>query len=142
MLGLKLKNNQNYVAIKKWACIALPLFVFGIWFKYFFLWIDTLSPMGPQQATITSSVGAFNSWITLFIAGTLAAIACLSYYKTEKINKYIIGIALIVFGCYFIIYNLVAIWEPVYSWFFYVTDIWMVTLPILGATILKLKINF
>ena len=139
VLGFKIKNNQSQAAIKKWACIAAPLFVFAFWFKYLFLWIDTFSPMGPQQATIASTVGAVNSWITLLIAGVLTIFACLGYYKNKKINKYLISTALIVFGGYFVIYDLVAIWEPVYSWFFYVTDIWMITIPILGLAIQKIK---
>ena len=118
VLGLKLKNNQSQDAIKKWTCIAAPLFVFAIWFKYLILWINTFSPMGPQQATIASTVGAVNSWITLLFAGVLTAFACLGYYKTKKINKYLMSTTLIVFGGYFLIYDFVAIWEPVYSWFF------------------------
>ena len=141
VLGLKLKNNQSQATIKKWACIASPLFVFGIWFKYLFLWIDTFSPMGPQQATIASTIGAVNSWITLLIAGVLTAFACSSFFKTNKMNKWLVGIALILFGGYFIIYDLVSIWVPVYAWFFYITDIWMTTLSILGVAVLKLKIN-
>jgi len=139
MLGRKLKNNQNQASIQKWACITAPLFVFAFWFKYLFLWIDTFSPMGPQQATVMSTVGALNSWITLLIAGVLTVFSCWNYYKTKKMNKWLIGIALIVFGGYFIIYDFVAIWEPVYSWFFYVTDVWMITLPILGIAIIKIK---
>jgi len=139
VLGRKLKNNQNQASIQKWAFIAAPLFVFAFWFKYLFLWIDTLSLMGPQQATVMSTVGALNSGLTLLIASLLTAFPGLGYYKTKKINKWLTGFALIVFGGYFIIYDLVAIWEPVYSWFFYVTDVWMITLPILGAAILKMK---
>lgn len=93
--------------------------------------------MGPQQATITSTVGALNSWITMVIATVLTVFACWSFYQTNKINKWLVGTALIVFGSYFIIYDLVAIWEPVYSWFFYITDVWMITIPILGVAILK-----
>ena len=141
VLGLKLKNNQSQAIIKKWACIAAPLFVFGFWFKYLFLWIDTLFPMGPQQTTIASTVGAVNSWITLLFASVLTVLACSSYYKTEKMNKWLVGIAIILFGGYFIIYDLVSIWVPVYGWFFYITDIWMITLSILGLAILKLKTN-
>jgi hypothetical protein len=141
ILGSKLRNKQSQAAIKKWACIAAPLFVLAFWCKYLFLWIDTLSPMGPQQATIASTVGVVNSWITLLFAGVLTTFACSSYYKTEKMNKWLVGIALIVFGGHFIFYDLVSIWVLVYIWFFYVTDIWMITLSILGIAILKLKIN-
>jgi hypothetical protein len=136
VLGLELKNRQSQDSIQKWACITAPLFVFGFWFKYLFLWIDTFAPMGPQQATIASTVGALNSWVTLLIATALTVFACWGFYKTKRINNLLVGTALVVFGCYFVIYDLVAIWEPVYSWFFYVTDMWMITLPILGINII------
>ena len=110
VLGLKLKNNQSQDAIKKWVCIAAPLLVFAIWFKYLILWINTLSPMGPQQATIASTVGAINSWITLLFAGLLTTFACLGYYKSKRISKYLMSTALIVFGGYFLIYDVGIRW--------------------------------
>ena len=137
ILGRKLKNHQSQASTHKWACITVPFFVFAFWFKYLFLWIDTFSPMGPQQVTVAGTVGALNSWLTLLIASGLMVFSCWRFYQTKKINKWLMGTALIVFGGYFVIYDLVAIWEPVYSWFFYVTDVWMITLPILGAAILK-----
>jgi hypothetical protein len=97
--------------------------------------------MGPQQATMASTIGSVNSCITLLFAGVLTAFACSSFYKTNKMNKWLMGVALILFGGYFIIYDLVSIWEPVYTWFFYVTDIWMITISILGLAIMKLKTN-
>ena len=139
MLGLKLKNNQSLDSIQKWVCIAAPLFVFAFWFKYLFLWIDTLSPMGSQQVTVMNTAGALNSWLTLLIAGVLTVLACLGFYKTKKINKWLVGIGLILFGGYFIIYDLVSIWVPVYASFLYVTDVWMITLLIMGATMLKIN---
>ena len=139
VLGRKLKNHQSQASIQKWVCITAPLFVLAFWFKYLFLWIDTLSPMGPQQATLMSTVGALNSWLTLLIASVLTVFACLGYYKTKKINKWLVGIVLILFGGYFIIYDLVSLWEPIYASFFYITDVWMITLPILGAAILKIN---
>lgn len=138
VLGLKIKNNQSQASIQKWVCITAPLFVFAFWLKYLFLWIDTLFPMGPEQLTIMIAVGALNSWLTLLIAGILTTVACFDFYKNKKMNKWFTGIALIMFGGYFIIYDFVAIWEPVYSWFFYVTDVWMVTITTLGTAILKL----
>jgi len=141
VLGRNLKNSQSQALIRKWASIATPLLVFGFWFKYLFLWIDTLSPMGPQQVTLMSTVGAANSLLTMLIATILSALACLGYYKTRKVNKWLMGIALILFGGYFIIYVLVSIWVPVYASFLYITDVWMITLPILGAAILTIKFN-
>ena len=139
VLGRNLKNSQSQASIRKWVSIAAPLFVFGFWFKYLFLWIDTLSPMGPQQATLMSTIGAANSLLTMLIASILTVLACLGFYKTRKVNKWLVGIALILFGGYFIIYDLVSIWVPVYASFLYVTDVWMISLPIMGAAILKIN---
>jgi hypothetical protein len=139
VLGRNLKNRQSQASIRKWVSIAVPLFVLGFWFKYLFLWIDTLSPMGPQQATLMSTVGAANSLLTLLFASVLTILACLGFYKTRKVNKWFVGIALILFGGYFIIYGLVSIWVPIYASFFYITDVWMITLSILGAAILRIK---
>ena len=137
MLGYNLKRLSNHASIRKWICIAAPLFVLGFWFKYLFLWIDTLSPLGPQQATLMSTIGAANSYATLLISCILAVIACVGFYKTNKLNKWLAGFTLISFGSYFIIYDLVSIWVQVYSSFLYLTDFWMITLPIMGVAILK-----
>jgi hypothetical protein len=141
MLSYNLKKPQNHALIRKWICIAAPLFVFGFWFKYLFLWIDALSPLGPQQATLMSTVGAANSFLTLLIASIATTVACLAFYQKKKMNKWLVGIALILFGSYFIVYDLVSILVPVYGSFLYLTDFWMVTLPIMGAAILKINRN-
>ena len=141
MLGNNLKKPQNHTSIQKWVSVAAPLFVLGFWFKYLFLWVDTLSPFGPQQATLMSTVGAANSLLTLLIACIVTALACLGFYQKKKVNKWLSGFAIILFGSYFIIYDLVSIWVPVYGSFLYVTDFWMVTLPIMGAAILTINPN-
>ena len=97
--------------------------------------------MGPQQATLMSTVGVANSLLTLLIASILTVLACLGFCKTKRMNKWLVGFALILFGSYFIIYDLVSIWVPIYASFFYITDFWMITLPILGARILMIKSN-
>ncbi len=139
MLSYYLKNPQNYNSIRKWISIAAPLFVWAFWFKYLFLWVDTLSPLGPRQATLISTVGATNSIVTLLIAGVLTTLVCLAFYRKKKVNKLFVGAALILFGSYFVIYDLVSIWVPVYYSFLYLTDFWMIILPILGLAVLKLK---
>jgi hypothetical protein len=136
MLGNNLIRPKKHASIRKWISIAAPLFVLGFWFKYLFLWIDTLSPLGPQQVNLMSTVGAANSLLTLLIASIVTAVACLAFYQKKKVNKWSVGIAIILFGSYFIIYDLVSIWVPVYSSFLYLTDFWMITLPILGIAVL------
>ncbi|TFH25577.1 hypothetical protein E4G67_00855 [Candidatus Bathyarchaeota archaeon] len=139
ILSYNLKKPQNHASIRKWISITAPLFVLAFWFKYLFLWIDTLSPLGPRQATLMSTVGAANSMLTLLIAGVVTSVVCLAFYRKKKVNKWLLSAALILFGSYFIIYDLVSIWVPVYYSFLYLTDFWMIVLPILGIAVLKLK---
>ena len=139
ILSYNLKKPQNHASIRKWISIAALLFVLAFWFKYLFLWIDTLSPLGSKQATLMSTIGAANSMLTLLIASIITAGACLAFYQKKKVNKWLVSTALISFGSYFIIYDLISIWVPVYGSFLYLTDFWMIVLPILGIAVLKLK---
>ncbi len=55
-----------------------------------------------------------------------------------------VGAALILVGSYFVIYDLVSIWVPIYREFLALTDFWMITLTFLGIAILldaKIKHN-
>ena len=139
VLSYNLRKLHNQASIRKWISIVAPLFAFGFWFKYLFLWIDTLSPLGPQQVTLISTVGVANSLLTLLSASIATAFACLGFCQKKKVNKWLLGFAIILFGSYFIIYDLVSIWVPVYRSFLYVTDFWMVTLPIMGVAILTIN---
>ncbi len=139
MLSRKLRKPQNRASILKWVAIAAPLAVFGFWVKYLFLWLDTLYPLDANQASLASIVGAANSCLTLLIAGVVTSVACLVLYRKREVDTRIVGTALILLGSHFIIYNLVAIWVPVYSSYLYLTDFWMTVIPILGITLFKLK---
>ena len=139
MLSHKLRKQQNHASIQKWLTIAAPATVWGYWVKYLFLWLDTFSPLGPEQASLASVTGAANSCLTLLIAGIITSATCLVLHRKRKVNTKLAGAALILLGSYFIIYDLVAIWVHVYSSFLYLTDFWMTVLPILGIAVLKLK---
>lgn len=139
MLSRNLGKPQNQASILKWIAIAAPSVVWGFWVKYFFLWLDALSPLGPQQASVASIVGVANSCLTLLIAGIITSAACIILYRKGKVDTRLVGIALILLGSYFIIYDLVSIWVPIYSSFLYLTDFWMAVLPILGIAVLKPK---
>jgi hypothetical protein len=82
VLSQKMRNPQNPAAIQKWAAIAASSFVFALYFKYLFLWVDTLVPLGPKQASVAASVGAANSVLTLLIAGAVMAAGC--YLVNQK----------------------------------------------------------
>ena len=139
MLGHNLREPQNRASILKWVTIAAPLAVWGFWVKYLFLWLDTLSPLGPKQATLVTVVGAANSCLTLLIAAMITFAACLILYRKRKVDTKLVGVTLILIGSYFIIYYLVSIWVNVYSSFLYLTDFWMTALPILGIAALRTK---
>ena len=139
MLSYRLRKPQNHVLTLKWVAIAVLLAVWGFWVKYLFLWLDTLSPLDANQTSLASIVGGFNSWFTLLIAGIISSAACLVLYRKRKVDTRLFGVALILLGSYFIIYDLVSIWVNVYMDFLYVTDFWMTALPILGIAALKTK---
>jgi hypothetical protein len=136
VLTQKMRSPQNPDAIKKWACIATPAYVFALYFKYLLLWIDTLVPMGPKTASVAVDVGSLNSVLTLLVAGIVVAYACYSLYHRKPYGMMLAGVGLVVVGCFFAMDSLVAVFMPVYGSFWYLTDFWMVSLPVLGAAIL------
>jgi heme/copper-type cytochrome/quinol oxidase subunit 3 len=136
MLSQKMRSPQNPDAIKKWACIAAPAYVFALYFKYLLLWLDTLVPMGPKEATIATAVGAVNSVVTLLAGGIVVAAACYALYQRKTWGIRLAGVGLVVVGCFFVVDSAVALFMPVYASFWYLTDFWMVSLPVLGAAIL------
>jgi hypothetical protein len=136
MLSRKLKNPQNVPSIQKWASIAAPLYVFGFWVRHGLLWVYALSSLANPQAGLFEAVGFVNSWLTLLVAATVTTVACLMFWKNKKLNMRLVGVAVVSFGAYFVIYDLVSVWLPIYRVFLPLTDFWMVTLPILGVAIL------
>jgi hypothetical protein len=136
ILSRKLKNLQNLPLIQKWACIATPLYVFGFWIRHGFLWVYALSSSAPLQAGFFEAVGLTDSLVMLLIAAIVATAICLNFLQTQKLNMSIVGTAIILFGLYFVIYDLISIWVPIYRAFLPLTDFWMVTLPILGIAVL------
>lgn len=136
MLSQKMRSPQNPEAIKNWACIAAPAYVFALYFKYLLLWWDTLVPMGPKEATIATAVGGVNSVLTLLVAGIVMAAACYLLSRKKHFGVRLAGVGVVLVGCFFLVDSLVALFVPVYASFWYLTDFWMVSLPILGAPIL------
>ena len=139
MLSYYIRKPQNQALILKWVAISTSAAVWGFWVKYLFLWLDTLSPLDANQASLGSIVGGFNSWFTLIIAGIITSAACSVLYRKRKVYTRLVGAALILLGSYFIVYDFVSILVPVYSSYLYLTDFWMATLPVLGVAMLKIK---
>ncbi len=142
ILSQKMRKPHESAPILKWAVIAAPLFVFALWLKYLFLWIDTLSPLGPKEATTASLVGAANSAVTLLIAGAFTVAACYMLNRKKTFSKPLMGVALILVGSFFAIDSFVALFVPIYASFWYLTDFWMLSLPIIGIALLaNLKLS-
>jgi hypothetical protein len=136
ILSQKTRKPQNTVSILKWATIAAPLFVFALWLKYAFLWIDTLAPMNTHQNNPLSTVGAVNAIFTLLIAALAITFGCLKLNKNRANAKKFLAAGLILVGGFFIVFSVVALFVPIYASFWYLTDFWMLTLPILGVALL------
>ena len=136
MLSRKLKNQQNYQEVKKYAILAAPLYVFGFWVRHGFLWVYALSSSAPLQAGSFEFVGFLDSWMTLLVAGIVTTFACFAFKQKKKFNQTLAAAAITLVGLYFVIYDLVSLWLPVYRAFIPLTDFWMVTLPLLGVALL------
>lgn len=141
IIGRNIGKPQRQNSVLKWIAIGMSLVVWAFWFKYLFLWIDALLPLGPKQANLPVIVGGINSGVTLFVASVLATVSCIAFFQQRKINNRLVGAALLSLGGYFAIYDLVSLWVPVYNSFLYLTDFWMIALLITGGTILKAKPN-
>lgn len=139
ILSHKLRKPHSKTSILKWVTISASLAVLGFWIKYLLFWLATLYPLGPKQPNLATIIGGVNSFVTLLIAGILTSLACIIVYRKKRVNIRVVGIALILFGSHFIIYDLISIWVPVYKSFQYLTDFWMIVLPILGLALFKMK---
>ena len=135
ILASKLGKTQEKSQILRWATVAAPLFVFALWVKYLLLWWDTLLPRAPLEMGVWSVVGAINSWVTLLAAGVITVFAVYAL-KKQGFNPKLAGMALVLTGCFFAIFSLTAFFVPAYTSFWYLTDFWMLTLPVLGAALL------
>ncbi len=139
ILGRRLIKSQNTAPILKLSSIVAPLVVFGFWSYALLLWVYALLPLGPKQATLMSNVGAVNSLLTLLVAGIVTTIACVDFNRKGVLNKSLAGLAIIIVGIYALVYALVCVWVPIYFSFILLTEIWLIALPILGISVLKLR---
>jgi hypothetical protein len=135
ILSRKLKYLQDTSSILKWTVIAAPLYLFGFWVRHGWFWVYALSASAPPQAGFFEVVGFMNSWLTLLITAIFTTVVCLGFWRHRKPNLIFVGAAICLVGVYFVIYDVVSVWVPVYRDFLPLTDFWMVTLPILGVAL-------
>jgi len=136
MLSRNLNNSKHCLSLRKWASIAAPLYIFGLWVKHGLMWVYALSPSESQQVGLIGTVGSVNSLLTLLVAALVTAAAWLIFRQKKKLNTRLTGSALIIVGAYFSIYTIVAVWVPIYLAFLLLTEFWMISLPILGVAVL------
>ena len=142
MLSQKLKNPQDISSILKWAIIIAPLYVFGFWVRHGLLWVYALLPSAAPQVGLVEFVGSVDSLLTLLVAAIVCTVVCFSFKQNKKLNIWLAGTAIILVGIYFVVYDLVAVWQPIYRAFLPLTDFWMITLPILGVAVLLYSKKF
>ncbi len=136
ILSRKLKNPQNVPSVLKWASVAASLYVLGFWVRHALMWAYAISPLETQLGSLARTVGFVNSWLTLMIAAVVCAMVYLTFRQKNKLNIRLIGISIISMGGYFLIYDLVSVWDPIYRAFLPLTDFWMISLLVLGFAIL------
>jgi hypothetical protein len=134
-----MKNLQKPHLIIKWPSVAASLVVLGLWCKYLLLWVDTLVPLGPKEASVQASVGAANSVLTLLIAGAVMAAGCYLVNRKKSYGKELVAAGVTMFGVFFAIYSLISLWYQFTLHFGYLTDFWMLSLLILGIVALAYK---
>ena len=135
MLSHKLKHPQNTSSIFKWVVIVAPLYVFGFWVRHGLLWVYALSCSAPPQTGFLEFLGFVNSWLTLLVAALVTSVVCLDFLRLRRPSLRFVGAAICLVGVYFVIYDVVSVWVPVYRDFLPLTDFWMLTLPILGVAL-------
>jgi hypothetical protein len=142
LLSRRIKKNQALSDITKVACIAAPLYIYGLWVKHGLMWVYALLPLGTPQIDLINALGSANSLLTLLVAAIVSTVTYLFFRQKKELNKCLVGTALILVGVYFVIYAIVSVWVPIYRAFLSLTEFWMITLPILGiAMLLNSKSN-
>ena len=137
VLSFKIKRykiEENSTNVLKWVGTASSLFVFALWIRHALFWVYALWANGANLNGIVQIVGFSNSMFTLLVAAVATLVVCLPLIreKSKRPSPISIGAILIIIGTHFIIYDLVALAEPLYLSFLSLTEFWYVVLPILG----------
>ena len=132
MLSRKLKNPQDVPSVLKWLGLAASLYVLGFWVKHGLMWVYAISPLETQMGSLVGIVGFVNSWLTLLIAAIICVIVFFTFKKKNRLNVKLAAISIILIGGYFLIYIFISVWDPTYRVFLPLTDLWMISLLVLG----------
>jgi hypothetical protein len=110
--------------------------VFGFWIRHGLLWVYAIWPSETQHWNFFGTVGFANSLLTLLLAGVVCTVVCLVFRQKQKLNIWLAVIAISLIGVYFVIYDLVSVWDPIYRAYLSLTDFWMIILLVLGVAVL------
>lgn len=133
LVSLKLRKIPSLALALPWILLAASAYVFGLWIKQGFHWMYGILPM--LTPTLIETAGSANSLVTLLLA---ALICTYAYFmaKTGRIKIWLIGSAFTLAGAYYVIYDLIAIYSPIYSAYLLLADAWMAPVCLLGIALL------
>ncbi len=136
VLSSKLRIPQDSHSILKWGGIAVTFYVLGFWVKNGLMWVYALSPSQTQQWSFFATVGFVNSWLTLLVAAVVCSAMCLAFRQKQKLNVQLAGAVVVLVGVYFVVYDIVSIWDNFYRAFLPLTDFWIASLLLVGVFVL------
>ena len=120
----------------KWGAIGIVNFTFALWVKHFLLNIYAL-PINLADPVLLA--GFLNSALTLLVAALVLLVTLLPVIreKTMGFSSRGMGVGLVLIGAYFIIYVVVASLNQRYLSFLELTELWAITFPIVGLSLMK-----
>jgi hypothetical protein len=136
ILYTKLRNpHANPIQLFKGVAVAAVSFLFALWIKHFLFSLYAL-PINFGEPLLL--VGTLNSIFTLLIASLLLLFAFMPLLKENRLfNPKLAGAALCCAGAYFIVYLLISIANNTYLYALALTELWAVSLLILGISLMK-----
>jgi hypothetical protein len=136
VLSRKLRSPQDSHSILKWGGIAVTFYILGFWVKNALMWVYALSPSQTPRWSFVATVGFVNSWLTLLVAAVVCTAMYLTFRQKQTLTVRLAGAVAILVGVYFVVYDIVSIWDNVYRAFLPLTDFWMASLLLLGVVVL------
>jgi hypothetical protein len=136
VLRHKFRRPQDSHSILKWGSITVTFYVLGFWVKNGLMWVYALSPSQTSRWSFVATVGFVNSWLTLLVAAVVCSAMCLAFRQKQKLNVQLAGAVAVLVGVYFVVYDVVSIWDNVYRAFLPLTDFWMASLLLVGVVVL------
>lgn len=138
----KLKRpNMDSTKLLKWGAIGIVNFTFALWVKHLLLNIYAL-PIDVADPILFA--GFLNSALTLLIAALVLTVTFLPVIREKSFmfSSRGMGVGLVLIGVYFIIYVLVAMLNQRYFSFLELTELWAITMPIVGLSLVHKRVAF